>query len=323
METITDEILEMYNGRVQRGEINKFKAVTVEQHGRQIYNLDKIITGKFNKEGIKSMVWLSDMDPKEILKVIMNIPGRGSPTIGIATQNSYMGSVLVCLRVKDFNDFHKSPMWKFFHTQMNDKNSEHRVALAEKKLDKGFVPEYDDIMKVVNDYIFKGEDLYWKILLMIYTKYPFRLEAVEAQYLKNKSQYKKMLKKEVRGNYLVKMSGSYYFSLHDYKTSEIYGERLIEVKDKVIKDYIATFTKNMDDYQDLFHITRNTFSKAITTFFKNNGIPGVNPTNLSKMIITREYDQMPDDLKKMQEKIAKERGHSINSQIAAYVVARD
>jgi len=119
------------------------------------------------------------------------------------------------------------------------------------------------------------------------------------------------------------MSGSYYFSLHDYKTSEIYGERLIEVKDKVIKDYIALFTKNMNDYQDLFNITRNTFSKNITTFFKNNGIPGVNPTNLSKMIITREYDQMPDDLKKMQEKIAKERGHSINSQIAAYVVARD
>ena len=323
METIKDEIEEMYNARIQRGEINKFKPVTVEQHARQIYNLDRIINGKFNKEGIKSMVWLSDMDPAEVLKVIKSIPGRGSPTIGIATQNSYMGSVLVSLRVKDFDDFHKSPMWKFFHTQLNDKDSEHRAALAVKKLDKGFVPEYDDIMKVVNDYIFKGEDLYWKILLLIYTKYPFRLEAVEAQYLKNKFQYKKMLKKEVKGNYLVKMSGSYYFSLHDYKTSEIYGERLIEIKDKTISSFIATFTKNMSDYQDLFHINRNTFSKNITTFFKNNGIPGVNPTNLSKMIITREYDQMPEDLKKMQQTIAKQRGHSINSQIAAYVVAKD
>ena len=41
------------------------------------------------------------------------------------------------------------------------------------------------------------------------------------------------------------------------------------------------------------------------------------------MIITREYDQMPEDLKKMQQTIAKQRGHSINSQIAAYVVAKD
>ena len=64
---------------------------------------------------------------------------------------------------------------------------------------------------------------------------------------------------------------------------------------------------------------RNTLSKRITAFFEKNNLAGVTPTNLSKMVIKHHYNQMGPELRETQEKLAKQRGHSVGTQLAIYL----
>ena len=66
-------------------------------------------------------------------------------------------------------------------------------------------------------------------------------------------------------------------------------------------------------------LLRNTMSKRITYFFEKEGLPNVNPTNLTKMVIKHHYDKMDSGLRETQEKLASQRGHSISTQMMIYL----
>ena len=242
--------------------------------------------------------------------------------IGLSAQQSYMFSILVGVRAMDFENFHKNELYDYVWRTVNDTNG-FKKTLAEHKKDKEnvFVPDYDEVQKIVNNYIKEGDDLDFKIILKIYATYPFRLEVAELKFLKTLHEYKKEMNKDLKGNYIVKKSrprNSFMFSFNNYKTFEKYGERKINVTDKVLTKLLLDKILTDQPWADN-KLTRNSMSKKITAFFEKNGLKGVHPTNLSKMVIKKEYEKMGKELRDTQIRLAAERGHSVNTQLEIYL----
>lgn len=320
---IEDEITAMYEKRIEKKEIQKMPTKsTIDKHARNLEKLHEHITGR-KPTIIGQMSWLIDLEPEEVLLQMKSLKGRNTETIGLSAQQAYMFSILVAIRTNDFDNYHKNDLYGLVFDVLNNKNG-FKKELKEHKENKEnvFVPNYQLITDIVSKYIREGPDLDFKIILKIYTTYPFRLEVADLKFIKTLHHYKTTLKE---GNYIVKRSRpstNFFFSFNDYKTKETYGERKIFIKDKQLTNLLIEKTKNMDGNQNLFGengMLRNTMSKKIALFFENQGVPNVNPTNLTKMVIKHYYDQMDTGLREKQEELAQQRGHSISTQMMIYL----
>ena len=329
--TILQEIQSMYEKRVEKKELTKMPTeTTMKKHSRNLEKLSEHLTGKVPTL-IGEMKWMIDDDPEEVISKMKTMKGRGSETIGLSSQQSYMFSILVGVRVMDFDNYHNNKLYSLVYDTVNDKKGFKKQLDAHKtNKDNVFVPDYKEVAHIVDKYIGMAtanpvdpNELDFGIILQIYTTYPFRLEVADLKYLPTLHKYKSEMLKEQKGNYIVKKSrprNSFMFSFNDYKTYNVYGERKIDIKDKTLVNLLRM--KKMDGGEFLFGengMLRNTLSKKITLFFEKNGIEGVNPTNLTKMVIKHHYDKMGPELKETQEKLAKERGHSVSTQLMVYL----
>ena len=324
--TILQEIQSMYEKRVEKKELTKMPTeTTMKKHSRNLEKLSEHLTGKVPTL-IGNMNWMIDDDPEEVISKMKTMKGRGpqGETIGLSSQQSYMFSILVGVRVMDFDNYHNNKLYSLVYDTVNDKKGFKKQLDSHKtNKDNVFVPEYNEVQKIVDKFISEGDDLDFNIILKIYTTYPFRLEVADLKYLPTLHKYKSEMSKEKKGNYIVKKSrprNSFMFSFNDYKTYNVYGERKIDIKDKTLLNLLRM--KQMDGGEFLFGengMLRNTLSKKITLFFEKNGIEGVNPTNLTKMVIKHHYDKMGPELKETQERLAKERGHSVSTQLMVYL----
>ena len=321
--TILNEITLMYERRMKIKEIQKMPSdTTIHKHARNLEKLHYQITGKIPSL-IGQMKWMEDMPPEEVILQMKSMSGRNSEKIGLSTQQAYMFSILVGIRTNDFTNFHQNDLYGFVWDIVNNKNG-FKKELNDHKKDKSdvFVPNYDLVKDIVSKYLKEGTDLDFKIILKIYTLYPFRLEVSDLQYLRTLHQYKTENKEH---NYLVKKSrprNTFFFSFNDYKTKDAYGERKIDINDTELKNLLIEKTKQMEGHEYLFGengMLRNTMSKRIALFFDNQGIPGVNPTNLTKMVIKHHYDKMDSGLRAKQEELAAQRGHSVGTQMMIYM----
>lgn len=321
--TILNEITLMYERRMKIKEIQKMPSdTTIHKHARNLEKLHYQITGKIPSL-IGQMKWMEDMPPEEVILQMKSMSGRNSEKIGLSTQQAYMFSILVGIRTNDFTNFHENDLYGFVWDIVNNKNG-FKKELNDHKKDKSdvFVPNYDLVKDIVSKYLKEGTDLDFKIILKIYTLYPFRLEVSDLQYLRTLHQYKTENKEH---NYLVKKSrprNTFFFSFNDYKTKDAYGERKIDINDTELKNLLIEKTKQMEGHEYLFGengMLRNTMSKRIALFFDNQGIPGVNPTNLTKMVIKHHYDKMDSGLRAKQEELAAQRGHSVGTQMMIYM----
>ena len=321
--TILNEIKLMYERRMNKKEIQKMPSdTTIHKHARNLEKLHYQITGK-TPSLIGQMTWMVDTEPEEVILQMKSMTGRNSEKIGLSTQQDYMFSILVGVRTMDFDNFHENDLYGFVWDIVNNKNG-FKKELNDHKKDKSdvFVPNYDHVKDIVSKYLKEGTDLDFKIILKIYTLYPFRLEVADLQYLRTLHQYKTENKEH---NYLVKKSkprNSFFFSFNDYKTKDAYGERKIDINDTELKNLLIEKTKQMEGHEYLFGengMLRNTMSKRIALFFDNQGLPNVNPTNLTKMVIKYHYDRMDSGLRAKQEELAKQRGHSISTQMMIYM----
>jgi hypothetical protein len=321
--SIKDEITAMYEKRIEKKEIQKMPTkTTIDKHARNLEKLHEHITGT-KPTMIGQMSWLQDLEPEEVLLQMKSLKGRNSETIGLSAQQAYMFSILVAIRTNDFENFHKNDLYGLVFDIVNNKNG-FKKEIKEHKENKEnvFVPNYQLVTDIVSKYIREGPDLDFKIILKIYTTYPFRLEVADLKFLKTMHQYKTSMKEE---NYIVKKSRpstNFFFSFNDYKTKETYGERKIFIKDKELTKLLIEKTKNMGGWENLFGengMLRNTMSKKINLFFENQGVPGVNPTNLTKMVIKKHYDALDTGLREKQEELASQRGHSISTQMMVYL----
>ena len=323
--TIIQELETMYAKRVDKKELSKMPSdTTIHKHARNLEKLTEHLKGS-KPTIIGQMDWLVQGTygaPEDIISKMMMMPGRSTEFIGLSAQQSYMFSILVGVRAMDFENYHKNELYDYVWKTVNDKQG-FKKTLAEHKKDKEnvFVPDYDEVQNIVNNYIKEGDDLDFKIILKIYATYPFRLEVAELKFLKTLHEYKKEMNKDVKGNYIVKKSrprNSFMFSFNNYKTFEKYGERKINVNDKVLTKLLLDKISTDQPWSDN-NLSRNSMSKKITAFFEKNGLSGVHPTNLSKMVIKKEYEKMGKELRDTQIRLASERGHSVNTQLEIYL----
>ena len=322
------EINEMYEKRLAKMEIKKMPTQrTIDKHATNLLKLNIHITKK-SITSIHNLSWLY-LDVDDLLKEIRSLPGRKTEFIGPSAIQAYVFSVLVGIRVVEFDHYEKNPtytaLWKMLQSKSKDSLG---TEIKEYKSDKSdvFVPDFEIVDPLITEFVkSESDDLNMKIILEIYRTYPFRLETSELKFIKNLHAWKTTLKTE---NYLVKHTKGFFFSFNNYKTYDRYGERKIDINSKELIKLLKIKTKNMESDEFFFGggaeggMLRNTMSKKITTFFDQKGIKGVTPTNLTKMIIQREYSKLDPAMRTIQDRLAKERGHSVETQMEVYLIDR-
>ena len=320
------QINEMYQKRLNKMEIKKMPTQrTIDKHATNLMKLNIHITNK-RVTDIKSLSWLY-LDPEDLLKEIRSLPGRKTEFIGPSAIQAYVFSVLVGIRVVEFDHYEKNStytaLWKMLQSKSKGSLG---TEIKEYKSDKSdvYVPDFEIIDPIIDQFVtIESENIDMKIILEIYRTFPFRLEVSELKFIKNLHVWKMV--KDKSENYLVKHAKGFFFSFNEYKTFDKYGERKIDINSKELLKLLKIKTKNMESNQFLFGndgMLRNTMSKKITTFFDQKGIKGVTPTNLTKMIIQREYSKLDPAMRTIQDRLAKERGHSVQTQMEVYLIER-
>ena len=321
--SIESEIESMYQKRYERREIKKPpSSATLYQHKNNITKLHEAITGNIPTL-FGEMNWIEELSADELLEIIKGMKGRKGDTIGIASQRSYLTSVLVAIRVVDFYKGQETPLFKdvmdLLNVPLKKEIEDYRDKLKEET--KESLPDFNEVMKIVVNYIDTADqnDLDMKILLRIYTIYPIRLEAADLIYVKDHNEYRKLKKKPLTENYAVIGKKKVLFSFSNYKTSDKYGTNEIVVKDKLLKRLLKEKAKVATNMMPMFSVSRNTMSHNITAFFKKNGIEGVSPTTLAKVIETKAYESIPESERNKMKTLADFRRHSLETQAKFYV----
>ena len=321
--SIESELESMYQKRYERREIKKQpSSATLYQHKNNITKLHEAITGNIPTL-FGQMTWVEEKSADELLEIIRSLKGRKGDTIGIASQRSYLTSVLVAIRVIDFYRGQETKLFKdvmdLLNVPLKKEIEDYRDKLKEET--KESLPDFNEVMKLVVNYIDTADqnDLDMKILLRIYTIYPIRLEAADLIYLKDHNEYRKLKKKPLTENYAVIGEKKVIFSFSNYKTSDKYGTNEIVVKDKLLKKLLREKAKVATNMMPMFNVSRNTMSHNITAFFKKNGIEGVSPTTLAKVIETKAYESIPESERVKMKTLADFRRHSLETQAKFYV----
>ena len=321
--TIDSEIEQMYSKRFERREIKKEPSPnTLYQHTNNITKLHQAITGNIPTL-FGQMKWIEEKSAIDLLEIIKGLKGRKGDTIGIATQRSYLTSVLVAIRVIDFYKGQETSLFKdimdLLNKPLKKEIETYRDQLKEET--KESLPDYDEVMKITKNFIDTADqsDLDMKILLRIYTIYPIRLEAADLIYVKDHNEFRKLKKKELTKNYVVVGKKKILFSFSNYKTSDRYGTVEIIIKDKLLKRLLQEKALLATNMMPMFNISRNTMSKNITTFFEKNGLPGISPTTLAKVIETHAYESIPESERDKMKTLSEFRRHSLDTQMKFYV----
>lgn len=321
--SIESEIEQMYQKRYDRREIKKPPTeTTIYQHQNNITKLHQAITGNIPTL-FGQMKWIEEKSGLELLEVVKGLKGRKNDTIGIAAQRSYLSSILVAIRVIDFYKGQETPLFTEIMDLLNKPLKKEIEAYRDqlKEETKESLPEYNEIIKITKNFIDTADqnDLDMKILLRIYTTYPIRLEAADLIFVKDHNEFRKLKKKELTKNYVVVGKKKILFSFSDYKTSTKYGTVEIIIKDKLLKKLLQEKALVATNMTPMFNISRNTLSKNITTFFQKNGLDGVSPTTLAKVIETHAYNSIPEDARDKMKTLAEFRRHSLDTQSKFYI----
>jgi len=320
--TTENDIREMYSKRLERAEIKKMPSdSTIKKHAVNIMNLSKQFYS-IAEEAESTDDWLLKSDIDTLFDNIRKLPGKGGGTIGLSAQQSYLFSTLVGIRTLDFDTFHKNNLFISINKLLKEEKGLTQQLYEHKRSKSDELPDYDKIQELVNTHLADNKTYAHKrlnLILRIYMQYPFRLEVADLIYIKGKKEYKKLDK---TGNYLVKDSKGYFFSFNDYKTSETYKERIIRIENTLLRARLNSFIKDNEIgsgerlWSDL---SRNTMTKQITKFFSDRDIKKVTPTTLTKLLIKNAYEKMPSELKEIQQELARQRGHSIDTQLQIYL----
>ena len=319
--TTENDIREMYSKRLERAEIKKMPSEsTIKKHAVNIMNLSKQFYSVAEEENNDDWLLKSDIDT--LFDNIRKLPGKGGGTIGLSAQQSYLFSTLVGIRTLDFDTFHKNNLFISINKLLKEEKGLTQQLYEHKRSKSDQLPDYDKIQELVNTHLADNKTYAHKrlnLILRIYMLYPFRLEVADLIYIKGKKEYKKLDK---TGNYLVKDSKGYFFSFNDYKTSETYKERIVRIENTLLRARMNSFIKDNEIgsgerlWSDL---SRNTMTKQITKFFSDRDIKKVTPTTLTKLLIKNAYEKMPSELKEIQQELARQRGHSIDTQLQIYL----
>ncbi len=321
--SIESEIEQMYQKRYDRREIKKPpSSSTLYQHSNNIKKLHTAITGN-EPTLFGQMNWMDDKSAIELLNIVKGLKGRKGDTLGVASQRSYLSSILVAIRVIDFYKGQETPLFAEIMDLLQQPLKKEIEAYREqlKVETKESLPEYNEVMKITKNYIetASNDELDMKILLRIYTIYPIRLEAADLIFVKDHNEFRKLKKNPLTMNYVVVGKKKVLFSFSDYKTADTYGTVEIVVKDKLLKRLLQLKARITYNLTPMFNISRNTLSKNITTFFEKQGLKNISPTTLAKVIETHAYESIPAEARDKMKTLAEFRRHSLDTQAKFYI----
>jgi len=315
-----NDIREMYSKRLERAEIKKMPSEsTIKKHASNILNLSKQFYSIAEDE---KEDWLLKSDIDTLFDNIRSLPGKNGNPIGLSSQQSYLFSTLVGIRTIDFDNFHKNNLFISINKLLKEEKGLTQQLYEHKRSKSDELPDYEKIQELVNTHLADNKTYAHKrlnLILRIYLLYPFRLEVADLIYIKGKKEYKKLDKTK---NYLVKDSKGFFFSFNDYKTSDTYKERVVRIENTLLRARLTSFIKENEIgsgellWSDL---SRNTMTKQVTKFFNDRDIKKVTPTTLTKLLIKNAYEKMPSELKEVQAELARQRGHSIDTQLQIYL----
>lgn len=320
--SIESELEQMYAKRYDRREIKRPPSgSTLYQHKNNITKLHTAITGN-DAQLFGQMKWIDEKSGAELLDIVKTLKGRKGDTLGVAAQRSYLSSILVAIRVINFYKGQETPLFQevmdLLQVPLKKEIEAYREQLKQET--KESLPEYSEVIKLTENFINTDQgDLDMKILLRIYTIYPIRLEAADLIYIQDHAEYRKMKKNELTKNYVVIGKKKILFSFSDYKTSLKYGTVEFQIKDKLLKKLLQEKALITTNQTSMFNISRNTLSKNITTFFEKNGMPGISPTTLAKVIETNAYNSIPEAERDKMKTLSEFRRHSLDTQMKFYV----
>jgi len=331
MTTMKQQIIDMYQSRITKGEIKSMVTEnTLKKHMGNISILERTLgTGC---EDINDMNWC-EKSFEELNEAIKNLKNKTGGTASLATQHSYISTLIILIRCRCPEDYYEKEQFKdamkYIHKDGEFMKSlkeyksgaRHRSAMTD--------TQKENIINIIDGYLAdKNGDLDMKLILSIYKNHPFRLEVADLIYLEPRQYNMLKNRKALSGNYVVKSKGisnrgKLFFSFNDYKTFDRYGTREIQITDKTLKtlmmEKLLPMAPNTFNSK-LFNLNRNQLTKKVIGFFEKRGLKKITPTVLTKLILNDEFlTPEAQEVISKQKKLANERGHSVSTQQNAYV----
>tara|TARA_R110002126_G_scaffold18542_2_gene70848 strand:+ start:3543 stop:4490 length:948 start_codon:yes stop_codon:yes gene_type:complete len=199
-----------------------------------------------------------------------------------------------------------------------DKQKENWVSLEE--YDK-LIEKYKKEIKIKKYFTIKElnkkgyETLKEYIILLTYRYLPLRNDFANMKILSKRSYDSISKKDKEENNYLVgtKATG-FKFYINDYKTKKTFGNKVIDIPEKVEKEIKKYVKQNPTEYfltdTNRNPITPNGITKLLTKIFQNEYNKNVSSSMIRHIILSEKYGETLEEMKKDSEIM----GHGMNMQ---------
>jgi len=242
-------------------------------------------------------------------------------TLTPSTRKNVMTAIMVLLKAFDTKKSTLNKYEKYFEKLINDYENNYDKQIKSDKENKNWITqeELQNKIKELEDKINKydmskltksQEDIIQQhLLLLLYTEIP----PMRNDY----AQMKVYHEKEVKGENYIHLKKKVII-LNKYKTSKTYGEKEIDISDKIIKLIkrwvdITTNEYLLINIRDRNPMTNNGLTKYLNKIFKPKK---VSTTLLRKLYLSEKYPVVHD--RKDMKKDAYIMGHSLDTQQGIY-----
>jgi hypothetical protein len=321
MTSFEDQIRDIgYKGKIVKSATVRKIANDIHKLYELVYDVDTNFTWK------KYQTML--LDPELLMEGLDEMSGRKGKHITLNTKIGYMASILTAMKsfelenTSAFGDYQKR--YKFLQDQ--------RIVI-----NKQAPPTLEIDRKQIEEVVEKQTDPRYWLLLKLYTIYNFRLEVATLEQITEEEFDPASIASFEERNFIV-TGNNLRFVFNKYKTSGKYGSRTVMIEKGVFRDRLLEYLKEregddfiffeeiMDEEWDsqaeakekVFTRLTNNLSKILQRTFQKEGLE-VNATKLAKMIESEAWKS--GDIKLIQ-KIADQRGHSVETAAKVYVIAK-
>lgn len=288
-------------------------------------NLNKLSMDINNSAPPSNCKWLEDFD-----KIMTHINKSKS----LHTRKNKINTVVIYLQatsckqsiIKKYQDeivkLSQQIMNNYNDNTKNEKQAQNWMSLNELtefknklllEVPKKFTT-YDDYKKLMK-----------YLILETHLELPLRNDLVDAQLYDEKDFMK--IDEVNTSNYLVLSTKKGYLILNNYKTSNVYGRKKLELSPELFKIW-RKFMKIILEYsqnnyifvkEDKTKMTRNEYTKFFTNIFKNLN-KKISSTMIRHIVVSEKFPVKPKEMEERQE-LANIMGHSVNEAQQVYAKA--
>jgi len=284
----------------------KFRGINPLSATRYVTNLQNLYKKISSDDDVpNNFEWLKRIDP-----IIVALEGYSD-----STQRNYLNAVIVAYRANFANDEILS-QYEEMRDKLNDSYMESTTGKTVKQQENWItLEEFDDIIK---DYREKSRESREKpfnlsksekqsfqdyLLLSLYRQLPVRNDFADMKVI-NKREYNRLNSAEKQiSNFLVtKDKKPLFFSMNEYKTSQKYQEKKLDVPEDLKKDIKKWLKLNQTGFF-LINVrtdkpmSPNSLTKTLNRLFFKKFKKKISTTMLRRIYLTQKYGQIKNDMK--------------------------